>query len=515
MVVRGALLVVFVCPLFWAQGGLAQVIGPYPGGGYPGQYPPGQYPPGQYPPGQYPPGQYPPGQYPGGGGGIPIPHRNKSKAPKDSSAPMETTEGTVRKIDAKTLTIEASDTRIITYKLTDKTKFLRDGKEIKGSDLNLGDKIQVEATQDSEDYLYAVNVTFEKAAPKPVASAKASGKDSADDKNAQPESSVNLPVPRDPNEEPPHLHRGIPPKHKESAAEDADLAANTVPVNGTRQGPAAPAASPQVHGTGSVAPAPAPVPPPSTPAQSTMAESRATTAAANIPIESPIERARQAAFSFTETLPNYVCQQFTTRYMSNSRPVSWQAQDVVSAEVVYDGGKEDYRNVAINGHPTKKPMSELPGSWSTGEFGTILEDLLSPATQADFRYQHEDTASHRPSYMFNYTVEHANSHWQVTVASQTIMPAYKGSIWIDKKTYRVLRIEMQAREIPTEFPLDTVESAVDYDFVRLGENEFLLPVHAENLSCERGSLECSRNTLDFRNCHKFTGETNIIFGNPK
>jgi hypothetical protein len=413
-------------------------------------------------------------------------------------------EGILRKIDAKNLTMEADDTRILTYKLTDKTKFLRDATEIKATDLHLGDKIQVEAREDSEAYLYAINVRFEKAVePPPATSTKNAGKtaapskDSADNGN-RPTPNVNLPVPRGPNEEPPHLRRGIPPKRKASAAEKADLAANTVPVKG------APAATaPKGPGTGAIAPSPAP--------GSEPAISPPPPAQASIPIESPIEHARQAAFSFTETLPNYVCQQFTTRYLSDSRPVSWRAQDVVSAEVVYDNGKEDYRKVAINGHETKKPMSKLSGSWSTGEFGTILEDLLSPATQADFRYQHEDAIANRSAYMYDYTVEQRNSHWQVTVASQTVYPSYKGTIWIDKKTYRILRIEMAARDIPGEFPLDTVETAMDYDFVRLGEHEFLLPVHAENLSCERGSLDCSRNVLDFRNCHKFTGETNIEF----
>lgn len=508
MLSRGAALVLFVCPVFWAQ-----VIGPYPGGGYPGGGYPGTYPPGQYPPGQYPPGTYPGGQYPGGAG-IPIPGRGKGS--KDTSAPTVTAEGILRKIDAKNLTIEADDTRILTYKLTDKTKFLRDGKEIKSSDLHLGDKIQVEARQDTEDYLYAANVEFEKAAaPAPKEQAKNSApdaKNSTPDKqsadNSAPAPNVNLPVPRDPDEEPPHLRRGVPPKHKESAADKADLAKNTVPVNGA-QAPVAP----RGPGSGSVAPSPAPPPAPTQ--ESSLAISPPPAPQAGIPIQSPIEHAQQAAFSFTETLPNYVCQQFTTRYISNSRPVSWQAQDVVSAEVVYDRGKEDYRNVAVNGRATKKPMSELPGSWSTGEFGTILDDILSPATQADFRYQREDNIANRSAYMYNYTVEHRNSHWQVTVASQTVYPAYKGTIWIDKKTYRVLRIEMAAREIPEEFPLDTVETAVDYDFVRLGEHEFLLPVHSENLSCERGSLDCDRNVLDFRNCHKFTGETNIQFNGVK
>ncbi|MEO7146193.1 MAG: hypothetical protein ABI165_22080 [Bryobacteraceae bacterium] len=494
MMRRGAGSVVSAFTLFAAQLAFGQLGGPFPNGG-----------PGQYPGGQYPGGQYPGGQYPGGGGGIPLPFPRHGKSSKEStSAPLSTAEGILEKIDQKSLVLRADDTRVLTYKLTDKTKFVRESKPMKATELRPGDKLQVDASEDSDGYLYAVNVQFEKAAEKPPTLARASngkdgGKESAEPDASRPAPDVNLPVPRDPNEEPPHLRRGVPPKHRESAAEAADLAKNTAPAD------AAPSASP----------APAAAPPTSIPPAASEAEPAA---AATIPVpqgiptDSPIDRARQVAFSFTETLPNYVCQQFTTRYMSNSRPVEWQAQDVVSAEVVYDHGKEDYRNVAINGHATKKPMSELPGSWSTGEFGTILEDILSPATHADFRFQHEDSIAHRSAYLFDYTVEQRNSHWQVTVASQTVLPAYKGSIWVDKKTARVLRIEMSAHNIPGEFPLDTVESVVEYDFVRLGESEFLLPVHAENLSCERGSLECSRNTLDFRNCHKFTGETTITFG---
>jgi hypothetical protein len=71
---------------------------------------------------------------------------------------------------------------------------------------------------------------------------------------------------------------------------------------------------------------------------------------------------------------------------------------------------------------------------------------------------------------------------------------------------------MQADNIPTDFPLDTVEWAVDYDKVLLGGNSYFLPVHAENLGCQRGSSVCMKNTVDFRNYHKFTGESTINFG---
>ena len=44
---------------------------------------------------------------------------------------------------------------------------------------------------------------------------------------------------------------------------------------------------------------------------------------------------------------------------------------------------------------------------------------------------------------------------------------------------------------------------MDYDYITLGTPEkFLLPVRAEILSCNRGSNECERNVIEFRNYHK-------------
>ena len=100
-----------------------------------------------------------------------------------------------------------------------------------------------------------------------------------------------------------------------------------------------------------------------------------------------IRKATDAALDFTQGLPNYVCQELMARYQSDSNPPHWQALDIVSAAVVYENGKEDYRNLAINGRAINKKMEELNGAWSTGEFGTILIDLFSPATAADFRYK--------------------------------------------------------------------------------------------------------------------------------
>ncbi len=207
-----------------------------------------------------------------------------------------------------------------------------------------------------------------------------------------------------------------------------------------------------------------------------------------------------------------VRQQFTARFVSTTHDISWQAQDIVSTDVVYENGRESYRNLKINDKPIKKGQEQETGAWSTGEFGTLLRDIFSPATAADFHFRKDSTVAGKSAGLYDFKVEHQNSHWHVQVASQSVFPAYKGSVWIDKNNGRVLRIEMQARTIPSEFPLDTVETVADYEYVRIGgTQEFLLPVHSESLSCQRGSNYCTRNAIDFRNYRKYSGEAVITF----
>ena len=47
--------------------------------------------------------------------------------------------------------------------------------------------------------------------------------------------------------------------------------------------------------------------------------------------------------------------------------------------------------------------------------------------------------------------------------------------------------------MPKDFPFDSVETAVDYESVHLGTGTFLLPVHAANIACRRGTSICTKN----------------------
>ena len=185
-------------------------------------------------------------------------------------------------------------------------------------------------------------------------------------------------------------------------------------------------------------------------------------------------------------------------------------RDLVSAEIIYEDGQETYRNVKINNRATDKHLQDIDGSWSTGEFASTLVDLFDPASKAQFSSGRSTTISGSRAQAYDFQVRRENSHWRLSVGPQTVIAAYAGSVWVDPNTARVLRIEMQARNIPSDFPMDAVESAVDYSYVLVGEKSFLLPVHAENLGCQRGSSYCNHNIIDFRNYHQFKGDIKII-----
>jgi hypothetical protein len=472
-------------------------------------------------PGQYPNGQ---GRYPGGVG-LPFPGGGGRRT--RTQAPVQTLDGTLRKISSSELTLESDDKLVTTVALGNSTRYYHNSSDsyssngnappstAKRTDFQPGDQVSIDATQDDNNYYHATKVILVKAGSGDDRSSTSSGAGSGgtndDDRPrlhrpGQPD--VAATTPPQPASSPsssrasndddqPTLRRGASSSRSTSSADaDAPVAvASARPsihadeVNGVTRLPDAPAIDPDGSSSG------------------------VNPRRLDRDTDPVIDSAREAAFSFAQTLPNYVVKQFTTRYATQAArggKTSWVALDTVTADVVSENGAESYKNILVNGKPPKEAI-EKTGSWSSGEFSSVLLDVLSPNTDADFRNKRSTTIVNRAAFRYDFAVEQPNSHWHVHAASESYLPAFSGAIWIDKENYRVLRIELAAQKMPRTFTLDTVESAVDYDYVLIGASKFLLPTHSEALSCVRGTGECTRNVIDFRNYKKFSADTSITF----
>ncbi len=526
----------------------------------PGQYPPGL--PGQYPPGSRIPGQTGPnGRQPNGRQPQPD-NRSRSNA---KNAPLTaTTVGILRRVSPNQLVIEAGDHRVIWYQLSGQLMVRKSGKDAELSSFGRGDTLSVDSNEDDQGILTATSVSWQKAAtpedlastnkdwdlPKPPPAGRASTsasspvRDPGDDrpvlrrKDPAPDAQPAAQAQPDAPPQPETASKQNPPKQVASAQAPADEPQNDRPTTVMRPpdpkpdpddpGPPAlrrgvpPKRASSTEDSSSSSPAivasatPNPAPSPSAPAQ----PATAVQPPASVPLaiarpqdDSVITKAREAAAAYSETLPNFFVQQITTRYQIEGKQEP-RALDIVSADVAYENGQETYKNVKV-GSKAVKSMDDIEGARSTGEFATILEALLEDPG-ATFRRKGQDTIRNRSAWVYTFEVPREQSRWRVESPSQLYYPAIRGSLWIDRETSRVLRIEQQGHDIPKLFPFDTIETTTDYDFVRLGTTgPFLLPVEAEVLTCIRGTIVCSRNTIEFRNYRKFASDTNVIFDTTK
>ena len=398
----------------------------------------------------------------------PFPRVGRVPGPSSDVHTIRTLVGECDEITKEQLTITTRGHREFRLKLTDKTEFLRDAEAIERSEIQKGDTVRVTAKQDDKGFLTASRVQLDMNEGPAHLGATIVSK--------APDLQVDVPGdPDDPG--PPKLRRRTPEEIERLKNEKAERQANEVEL-AKYQPP------PKPH-----MPKPAPEP----------------------RRDPHIEKARAQALKFTENLPNFICRQIVARYQSlATSPPDWQAQDVVEADLVFFDGQEDYQNIKVGYKLVKKKMDELDGTWSTGEYGTVLRNLFEPGTLAEFRFRGLQMTSGRVGRRYDFRVERSRSNWEARAASDSYMPAYKGSISIDQKTHRTLRIEMEAMHLPPDFAISSLEMTVEYGLVLIGSQYCLLPVHSENIGCFRYSSRCTLNKIDFRNYRKFTSESTVF-----
>ena len=224
-----------------------------------------------------------------------------------------------------------------------------------------------------------------------------------------------------------------------------------------------------------------------------------------------IAEARANALAYTSTLPDFICLQVTRRFVDPSGlEMDWIKQDEIKTRVSYFDKHENYEVVSVNNKVTDAAMHELSGATSSGEFGSMLAELFDPMTAADFHWARHSQLRDRGVYVFEFAVPKHRSRWSLNyMKTDTIVVGYRGLVYIDKETERVMRIYMQAEGVPAEFPIQVAQTRLDYEFTEISGQDFLLPLKAR-VRMRQGRY-LSRNDVEFRLYRKFAADASISF----
>ena len=212
--------------------------------------------------------------------------------------------------------------------------------------------------------------------------------------------------------------------------------------------------------------------------------------------------------SVPEKMPNFICHQEASRYHGKNRAPN----DLITASVRYEDGKESYGEIKVNGRPATIETAQSSGLWTTGEFGSSnLRSIFNLRNQAVFEFARESVLGARSAWVFTYRIAKQNEPlWRLHSADQVVAPPYDGQLWIDQKTGEVLRFESTAKEFPAKFPLARASLQIDYENTAFADGSlFVLPT-SFGVSTTFQNGESTRSVVRLTDCHKFRGQGRLV-----
>jgi hypothetical protein len=241
-----------------------------------------------------------------------------------------------------------------------------------------------------------------------------------------------------------------------------------------------------------------------------------------------LDRTRVATLGAEASMPDFIVKQLIKRSYAFGTTNNWLPQDNLTIAVGYRANAgEEYKVLAVNGIPLGQEAKQsrdyskdvAPGASSSGvEYISAVADTFKPASQTEFKLADTDLIQGRRTLVFEYQIEKSLSHLSLSSSNgpdsspAVVTVGSRGRVWIDRETNRVLRFEQIATEIPGDFPITAASTVIDYDWVTINDNKYLLPTHSEILltSTNRSRTIQSRNEIRFRGYQKFGAELKVI-----
>jgi hypothetical protein len=235
-----------------------------------------------------------------------------------------------------------------------------------------------------------------------------------------------------------------------------------------------------------------------------------------IPPPDSVEQARilheivDRARNYAKTLPNYLCVQVTRRRDDPSGTENWRLRDTIQEQLSYVDSHESYKVSMINGRAVSNvEHDQLGGAISNGEFGTIFTEIFAKATDTEFEWDHWATLRGKRMYVFAFKVTQPLFSIYDGESHRTVKVGYHGLIYADRDSYMVMRWKLECDDIPSDFPVKDIRQDVNYDYVKIADQEYVLPLKTQ-IRSSRGKY-LTLNEAEFHLYRKFGAEASITF----
>ncbi len=230
-----------------------------------------------------------------------------------------------------------------------------------------------------------------------------------------------------------------------------------------------------------------------------------------------IEHARSVNLERAATLPSFVADEIVLRYTSpHVDPPQWKLLDTIESEIAVHGTDFIRRNTRIDGRPWNKP--DFPRISFSVDFGAELKPLFESKCQTMIVYEGTTEALGRPALAYRFRAPGMKDcfgtfGWNrgFLRGKKVANPPWSGRFLVEDPGGSVIRFEEEAHEFPKDFPADPFRESVQWDYVKIGEGMYLLPVSEEFSGGFPAPASLYHVTVQYKNHRHFEAASSVTF----
>jgi hypothetical protein len=234
-----------------------------------------------------------------------------------------------------------------------------------------------------------------------------------------------------------------------------------------------------------------------------------------------IDKTRKNTLEAVDEMPDFVVKQQIQRSAAYAGTGNYRNLDRLVVAVSYrSSGEEEYKVLSLNGTIQQNPepkhsYEEAGGTSSTGEFVSVLATIFKPESDTRFQYVDTDEIRGRKTLMFDFGIDKDKAHERISSTAATTVSTIagmRGRLWIDSESFRVLRIDSEATDIPDTFPVRSARRLIDYDWTTISGEKYLLPLVSDVRLTHRESKNIfeTRNVIRFKDYQKYGTDVTIV-----
>ena len=210
-----------------------------------------------------------------------------------------------------------------------------------------------------------------------------------------------------------------------------------------------------------------------------------------------------------DRLPDYVCTQSTERFTRPSAERSWEKVDTLNFEVALVKDRELY--ALPGGRFQERPLAAMVGRGTigTGQLGILARHVFLTST-ARFNYGGATEREGRRLDRYQFEVPPERSSYRLRSGNAESTVGFQGSFWVEGETLNLVRLEVEAYDMPEKLGLAQAETALEYARAAIDGAEVLLPVSATlSVAAVNGHEDLNRTRLTA--CRHYRTESVLRF----